>query len=178
MRRISTLLVIAAMMMAGCTRQEGHEALLEKFYDEYLALSCPPDGKYPNWVEMQKVVQRYSTPELFAEWELSHNSELDSWIDYDIFIQGQDCWPGIRVEHIERIGKSQWYVVTVVQPEADNPDSIQKDEDVFFHLEPGDDGQWLIGCIDDRYNRLGTAPRDEEVALTNNLAYRYKIVIT
>ena len=172
MRRISTLLVIVAMMMAGCTSREGHEALLENFYDEYLALTCPPAGERTDWIEVQKVVQRYLTPELFLEWELSHNADLDCWIDYDMFIQGQDCWPGIRAERIERIEGSQWYVVEVVLPEIDNPDSIQKRDCVFFHLMPVDDGEWAIDCIHDGCNRLGRAPADEESALKNNSDYQ------
>ena len=172
MRRISMLLVIAAMMMAGCTHQEGHEALLENFYGEYLALTCPPTGERTDWEEVHRLVQRYSTPELFTEWELSRNPDFNEWIDYDIFIQGQDCWPGIRAERIERIEGSQWYVVEVVLPEMDNPDSIQMRDCVFFHLKPVDDGEWAIDCIHDGCNRLGRAPGDEESALMNNSDYQ------
>lgn len=178
MRRIGTLLVFAALLMAGCAREEGHEALLKGFYEEYLTLCCPPHGEQTDWTEVQQLVQRYTTYDLFQAWELSHNAELDSWIDYDMFIQGQDCWPGIRAERIERIGESQWYVVTVVQHASDNPDSMQKSDDVFFHLTKGDDDEWLIECIDDVYNRLGTAPHDQEATLRSHLAYRNKIVIT
>ena len=178
MRRICTIMIIATLLMAGCDRKAKQQALLEGFYDEYLTLTCPPSGELTDWTEVHRVVQRYVTPELFAEWELSHNPEFEEWIDYDIFIQGQDCWPGIRAEYIERIEGSQWYVVEVVLPDMNNPDSIQMNNCVFFHLEKGDDvGQWLIGCIDDGYNRLGNAPREEEFALRNNLFYKDKFVI-
>ena len=171
MRRMGIILVFATLLIAGCDRQGKQQALLKGFYDEYLALSCPPSGEYPNWVEVQRVVQRYLTPELFFDWELSHNAELDEWIDYDMFIQGQDCWPGIHVESIKHIDKTQWYEVLVAQSEMDNPEKIIKREIVFYHLVPGDDGQWSIDCIDDGFNRLGNAPADEDAILKKNKDY-------
>ena len=171
MRRIETLMVIIALLMAGCSQQGKQQTLLQGFYDEYLSLTCPPLGEQTDWTEVQRVVQRYLTPELFFDWELSHNAELDEWIDYDMFIQGQDCWPGIRVESIKRIEKTQWYEVLVAQSEMDNPEKIIKREIVFYHLVLGDDGQWLIDCIDDGFNRLGNAPADEDAILKKNKDY-------
>ena len=172
MKRMCIILVFAALLITGCDRQGKQQALLKGFYDEYLALTCPPTGKRTDWEEVHRLVQRYSTPELFAEWELSHNPDFDEWIDYDIFTQGQDCWPGIRAERIERIEGSQWYVVEVVLPEMDNPDSIQMRGCVFFHLKPVDDEGWAIDCIHDGCNRLGRAPGDEESALKSNSDYQ------
>ena len=165
-------MVFAALLMTGCTQQGKQQALIEGFYDEYLALSCPPQGDYPEWDEVQRVVQRYLTPDLFLDWESSHNAELDEWIDYDMFIQGQDCWPGIHVEQISRIDKTQWYEVVVVLPESDNPEKVLSRGIVFYHLVLGDDGQWLIDCIDDGYNRIGNAPADEDAALRENIEYQ------
>ena len=172
MRRISTLVVFIALLMAGCSQQGKQQALLEGFYDEYLALSCPPQGEYPDWTKIQHLVQRYLTPELFSDWEMSHNAELEEWIDYDMFIQGQDCWPGIRVERISHIAKTQWYDVVVMQPELDNPDKVLSRAHVFYHLTLSDDGQWLIDCIDDGYNRLGNAPTEDEAGLKNDADYQ------
>lgn len=172
MRRIGTLVVLVALLMAGCTQQGKQQALLEGFYDDYLALSCPPQGEYPDWTKIQQLVQRHLTPELFSDWEMSHNAELEEWIDYDMFIQGQDCWPGIRVERINHIAKTQWYEVVVMQPASDNPDKVLSRKHVFYHLTMGDDGQWLIDCIDDGCNRLGNAPTEEDAELRNNTDYQ------
>jgi len=178
MRRICTIVIIATLLTTGCTAHDCPQAVLEKFYDEYLALSCPPQGEYPNYEEVQQLLKQNLTTELYSALEASHDAESDHWIDYDMFIQGQDCWPGIRAERIERIDGSRWYVVEVVLPDMNNPDSIQMRNCVFFHLEKDDgDGQWLIGCIDDGYNRLGNAPREEEFALRNNLFYKEIFVI-
>ena len=165
MKRIYTLTIIATLLTAACTAQDCPQCALKKFYNQYLELSCPPQGVYPNYEEMQRLLKQNLTPKLYSTLEASHDVEGD-WIDYDMFIQGQDCWPGIHIKDIVHIEGSQWYEIIVTQPDTDNPDRR-----VFFHLESVD-GQWRIDCIDDRHNRLGNAPAPEDKALKSHPDYQ------
>ena len=167
MRRICTFVIIATMM-AACTAQDCPQCQLKKFYNQYLELSCPPQGEYTNYEEVQRLLKQSLTPELYSAWEASHEAESDHWIDYDMFIQGQDCWPGIHIKDMAHIEGTQWYEIWVTQEgsEGDN-------RRVFFHLTKGKE-QWLIDCIDDGYNRLGEAPASEDEALKSNPDYQRK----
>ena len=166
MRRICTFMIIATLLTLGCTAQDCPQCVLKKFYNQYLELSCPPHGEYPNHEEVQRLLKQHLTPKLYSAWEASHDAESDDWIDYDMFIQGQDCWPGIHIKDIVQIKGTQWYEIIVTQPDMESPDRR-----VFFHLEPIDK-QWRIGCIDDGHNRLGNAPEDEDKALKSNPDYQ------
>lgn len=167
MRRTYMFVIMATMMVVGCRAQECPQCQLKKFYNQYLELCCPPQGEYANYEKMQKLLKQHLTPKLYSALETSHNAESDHWIDYDMFIQGQDCWAGIHINNIINIEGTQWYEIIVTQPGIENPDRR-----VFFHLEPAD-GQWRIGCIDDGHNRLGDAPDSEDKALKNNPDYQY-----
>ena len=162
----------STLMAAACTTENGPQQVLKQFYSQYLEVSCPPFGEYPDLDKEQQLLQQYMTPQLYDSWMKSYDSESVSWIDYDIFIQGQDCWPGIRVERVNHIAKTQWYEVVVIQPASDNPDKVLSRKHVFYHLTMGDDGQWLIDCIDDGCNRLGNAPTEEDAELRNNTDYQ------
>ncbi len=166
MRRICTLLILATLLTTGCTAQNCPQCQLKKFYNQYLELSCPPQGEYTNYEEVQRLLKQNLTPELYSALEASHDAESDNWIGYDMFIQGQDCWPGIHIKDIVHIEGTQWYEIIVTQPDMESPDRR-----VFFHLEPIDK-QWRIGCIDDGHNRLGNAPEDEDKVLKSNPDYQ------
>ena len=140
------------MMVATCTAQDCPQCQLKKFYNQYLELNCPPQGEYPDTEAVRQLLKQHLTPKLYDAWEASHDAESDHWIDYDMFIQGQDCWPGIRIKDMAHIEGTEWYEILITQDGADNADRR-----VFFHLEPVN-GRWLIGCIDDGHNRLGQAP--------------------
>lgn len=168
MRRICTLVILFTIMMAACTAQDCPQCQLKKFYNQYLEMTCTPQGEYPNYEEVQQLLKEHLTPELYSAWEASHDAESDQWIDYDMFIQGQDCWPGIHIKDIIHIEETQWYEIWVVQ-EGSESDKRR----VFFHLEKMEGG-WRIGCIDDGYNRLGDAPAAEDEALKNNPDYQKK----
>ena len=131
-------------------------------------MSCPPQGEYPNYEVVQQLLKKHLTPELYSAWEASHDAESDQWIYYDMFIQGQDCWPGIHIKDIIHIEETQWYEIWVVQ---EGTESYKRR--VFFHLTKGKE-QWLIDCIDDGYNRLGEAPASEDEALKSNPDYQRK----
>ena len=177
MRRICTLIIISTLMAAACTTENGPQQVLKQFYSQYLEVSCPPSGEYPDFDKEQQLLQQYMTPQLYDSWMKSYDSESVSWIDYDIFIQGQDCWPGIRAEGISRIGKSQWYEVVVVQPAPDSPDNIVNRSSVFFHLTRMDEG-WLIDAVDDGFSRLGVANTGEEFTLLDSPEYQENKVLT
>ena len=166
MRRICTLVILATMLTTACTAQDCPQCVLKKFYNQYLEMSCPPQGEYPHYEEMQQLLKQNLTPKLYSALEASNDAESDNWIDYDMFIQGQDCWAGIHIKDIVHIEGTQWYEIIVTQPGIEDPDRR-----VFFHLEPVDK-QWLIGCIDDGFNRLGFAPEPEDKALKSHPDYQ------
>ena len=177
MRHGCLFLFLSLLLATACTRQAEPVALLNHLYEEYLPLSCPPPGEYPDVNKYGQVLIRYMTPQLYDDWMKSQDSERDSWIDYDIFVQGQDCWPGIRAESINRIGKSQWYEVVVGLPDYDNPDSIVKRSSVFFHLTLMDEA-WLIDAIDDGFTRLGIGYTGEDLTLLDSPEYQEHKVLT
>ena len=166
MRRICTFLTLATMMMAACTAQECPQCQLKRFYNHYLELSCPPEGELPNYEEAQQWLIRHLTPKLYEAWEASHDAESDEWIDYDMLIQGQDCWPGFHIKEITQIEGTQWYEIVAVQ---DGSESGAKC--VFLHLTREGE-QWLVDCIDDGHNRLGEAPAPENEVLKNYPKYQ------
>ena len=164
-------------MAAACTTENGPQQVLKQFYSQYLEVSCPPFGEYPDFDKEQQLLQQYMTPQLYDNWMKSHDSESDQWIDYDILVQGQDCWPGIRAESINRIGKSQWYEVVVVLPDYDKPDSIVKRSSVFFHLTLMDEA-WHIDAVDDGFTRLGIGYTGEDMTLLDSPEYQEHKVLS
>lgn len=177
MKHCAAFLILVLLLMTACTRQAEQVTLLKNFYDEYLTLTCPPIGEYPDFDKAQHLLQQYMTPQLYDNWMKSHDAESSSWIDYDMFVQGQDCWPGIRTESISRIGKSQWYEVVVALPDYDNLDSIVKRSSVFFHLTHQDEA-WHIDAVDDGFARLGSAYTGEDFTLLNSPKYQEHQVLS
>ena len=141
MRTIKTIFMLLAMagaaLFSGCGDLEPQDTLLF-FYDDYLSLTCPEHGT-PDYEKVQACLQKYLSPRAYVELQRRRDADRDDWLDYDIFIQGQDCWPGIHLESV-----------------------VSKH--VFFYMEKGDHG-WQIGAVDDRHNRIGSAPRKDEAAL-------------
>ena len=177
MKWIRTLIIIATLMTAACTTENCPQNVLKQFYSQYLELCCPPNGEYPDFNKAQQLLQQYMTPQLYDKWMKSHDAESSSWIDYDMFVQGQDCWPGIRAESISRIGKSQWYEVVVVLPDYDNLDSIVKRSSVFFHLSQQDEA-WHIDAVDDGFNHIGCDNTIKDMTLLNSPEYQKQRVLT
>ena len=162
----TTIFTIVAMavvaLMQGCSKPDP-EAFLASFYEEYLPLTCSAYD-VPDYEQVQACLHKYLSRRAYDELELRRDADRDDWLDYDIFIQGQDCWPGIRVEKVSRVEESDWYDVVVVLPDFINSDSIIDRNHVFFYIEEGEQG-WQVGAVDDGHNRLGSAPRKDEAAL-------------
>ena len=166
MKTFKTIFMLLAMagaaLFSGCGDLEPQDTLLF-FYDDYLSLTCPEHGT-PDYEKVQACLQRYLSPRSYDELQRRRNADRDDWLDYDIFIQGQDCWPGIHLESVVMMENSNWYDVTIAWPDYNNRDSIAERKHVFFYMEKGDHG-WQIGAVDDRHNRIGSAPRKDEAAL-------------
>ena len=166
MRAIKTIFMLLAMagaaLFSGCGDLEPQDTLLF-FYDDYLSLTCPEHGT-PDYEKVQACLQRYLSPRAYVELQRRRDADRDDWLDYDIFIQGQDCWPGIHLESVVMMENSNWYDVTIAWSDYNNRDSIAERKHVFFYMEKGDHG-WQIGAVDDRHNRIGSAPRKDEAAL-------------
>lgn len=161
MKKLLFYSVLCTVMLWGCVQKTPTD-MLAAFYSDYLALSCG-DG-VSDYGRVQECLKNYLSPRVADELEQRRDAEREDWLDYDIFIQGQDCWLGIRAEKITQVEGTDWYDVVVAQPDNINHDSIVNREHVFFYVEKGDDG-WRIGAVDDRHNRIGSAPRNEEAAL-------------
>lgn len=156
------LAMAGAALFSGCGDLEPQDTLLF-FYDDYLSLTCSEHGT-PDYEKVQACLQRYLSPRAYDELQRRRDVDRDDWLDYDIFIQGQDCWPGIHLESIIMTESSDWYDVTIALPDYNNRDSIAERKHVFFYMEKGDHG-WQIGAVDDHHNRIGSAPRKDEAAL-------------
>ena len=156
------LAMAGAALFSGCGDLEPQDTLLF-FYDDYLSLTCPEHGT-PDYEKVQACLQKYLSPRAYDELQRRRDADRDDWLDYDIFIQGQDCWPGIHLESIVMTESSDWYDVTIALPDYNNRDSIAERKHVFFYMEKGDHG-WQIGAVDDRHNRIGSVPRKDEAAL-------------
>ena len=159
---LALLAVATVALLSGCNKQ-APEAFLFDFYDNYLTLSCS-EYDTPDYEQVQNCLHQYLSQRLYDELEQRRDFERDDWLDYDIFIQGQDCWPGIHLESVVMMENSNWYDVTIAWPDYNNRDSIAERKHVFFYMEKGDHG-WQIGAVDDRHNRIGSAPRKDEAAL-------------
>lgn len=156
------LAIAGAALFSGCGDMEPQDTLLS-FYDDYLSLTCPEHGT-PDYEKVQACLRRYLSPRAYDELQRRGDADRDDWLDYDIFIQGQDCWPGIHLERIVVTENSEWFDVIIALPDYNNRDSIAERKHVFFFMEKGNHG-WQIGAVDDRHNRIGSAPRKAEAAL-------------
>lgn len=161
MKKLLFYSVLCTVMLWGCVQKTPTD-MLAAFFSDYLALSCG-DG-VSDYGRVQECLKNYLSPRVADELEQRRDAEREDWLDYDIFIQGQDCWPGIRAEKITQVEGTDWYDVVVAVPDYDNHDSIADRKHVFFYLEKGDHG-WQIGAVDDCHNRLGSAPSKDEEAL-------------
>lgn len=119
--------------LTGCHKQ-APEVFLFGFYDNYLTLSCP-EHDYPDYYQIQDCQRQYLTQHAYNELERRHDVERNDWLDYDIFIQGQDCWPGICAERVVRVEHTRWYDVTVALPDYNNRDSVADRKHVFSTLD-------------------------------------------
>ncbi|MBR3725885.1 MAG: DUF3828 domain-containing protein [Bacteroidales bacterium] len=159
---LALLAVATVALLSGCNKQ-APEAFLFDFYDNYLTLSCS-EYDTPDYEQVQNCLHQYLSQRLYDELEQRRDFERDDWLDYDIFIQGQDCWPGICAERITRVEETDWYDVTIALPDFSSRDSVVVREHVFFYLQQGDHG-WQIAAVDDLHNRVGSAPTKDEAAL-------------
>ena len=88
------LAMAGAALFSGCGDLEPQDTLLF-FYDDYLSLTCPEHGT-PDYEKDHPCLQKCLSPRAYDDLQRRRDADRDDWLDYDIFIQGQDCWPGIH----------------------------------------------------------------------------------
>lgn len=135
--------------------QQTRKGFLTGFYKKYLAYSCGSETwDYDAANALQK---KCYSDSLMAAYLRSGEPETDRFVDYDMLIQGQDCWPTICVESVEPVGETYWMRVTLLVP-ASSDNGMEEDwrRCVYCYIDQIQ-GMYRIACIRDQYNQLGEA---------------------
>ena len=147
MRAIKSIFMLLAMagaaLFSGCGDLEPQSRCC--FFTTTICRS-PVPSTAPDYEKDHPCLQRYLSPRAYDDLQRRRDAVRDDWLDYDFFIQGQDCWPGIHLEGVVMMEYPDWYDVTIAWPDYNNRDSIAERRHVFFYMEKGDHG-WQIDML-------------------------------